>query len=128
MQVFSYLIPRILEDLGPEADLVVVPNMVIRGGELRGKSMRWDGVRRIEPVTERVRLSGTSTAASLHVAVFKADGTHVFSGYGGLDVLWLTNVGAAKVELIEDRLEDEGHLREGVCVAFYPYFGEGESC
>ena len=124
------LIPQIAEDLAPNADLIVMPNMAIRVGARKGMSLRWDGVRRVEPVTERVEWSeeSTSSAASLHVAIFEADGTYVFSGYGGLDVLWLINVRSSSAELIEARLEDEAHLREGVCVAFYPYFGAGQSC
>jgi hypothetical protein len=122
------LISEIADKLAPKDDLVVVPDMVIRSGELNSKSLRWDGVRRVAPATERSKWSGTSSAASLHVAIFKADGTHLFSGYGGLDVLWIANIRARRMELIDDRLEDEANLREGVCVAFYPYFGDGESC
>jgi hypothetical protein len=122
------LISGIAEDLEPEADLVAVPNMVIRDGELSSRSLRWDGVRRRVPITQPVKFSGTMTAASLHVAIFTADGRQVFSGYGGLDVLWRSNIRAVRSELIENRLEDEANLREGVCVGFHPYFGEGSSC
>lgn len=123
------LISGIAERLESNADLVVVPTMVLRRGELRGKSMRWDGVRRSVETTQAMgKWSGTGSGASLHVAVFKADGTPVFSGYGGLDALWRANIRAAKMELIEDRLENERNLREGVCIAFYPYFGKDLSC
>jgi len=125
----SDIVPGIVEILKSTADLVVLQNMTVRSGEAIGHSLRWDGVSRKIPSTQRMgSWSGTFEAASLHLEVFKADGTKVFAGYGGLDLLWGANIRASRMVLMDDRLEDEANLREGVCVAFYPYFGEGRVC
>ena len=125
----SGLIPGIIENLISSADLVVVPNMVLRDGEGIGGSVRWDGVRRRVPSTRGgATLSGTFQAASLRLEIFKASGANVFGGYGGLDVLWSINYRNSRMELMNDRMEDEANLREGVCVAFYPYFGADKTC
>jgi len=124
----SDIVPGVVEILKSTVDLVVVPNMTVRNGEGIGSSLRWDGVSRKIPSTQRMRWEGSFSAASLHLEIFKADGTKVFAGYGGLDLLWGANIRASRMVLMDDRLEDEANLREGVCVAFYPYFGEGKVC
>ena len=125
---YADTIPYILSTVGSDASLVIVSNMMMRTAEWRGRSLRWDGVRRKGLGTINLRMSGGTTAASLHVAVYTRDGSRVFSGYGGLDLLWGINQHQEKMELISDRLENPEHLEEGICVAFYPYFGEEQSC
>jgi hypothetical protein len=126
---YSHIVPRLLENLESDADLVVLSNMVIRTGESTGgRSVYWDGVKRRIPMTGRARMTGQESVASVYVAVFKSDGTRVFSGYGGLDVLFAPNIREEKYELIPDRLQDARHISEGICVAFYPYFGAEEVC
>ena len=124
---YADLVPHIVEHLEAEADLLIVPNMVLRPAAWQSNQLRWDGVWRRTPGVGAGRMSGTSTAASLHVAIYTPDGTRVFAGYGGLDVLWGINVGQRKMELIPDRMENANHLRQGVCIAFHPYFGD-EPC
>ena len=121
---YADLVPSILEELDSSADLVIVPNMVMRSAVWGTKTLRWDGVRRRVPGTGAMEMSGTGSAASLHVAIFAADGTRVFAGYGGLDVIWEINRAEEKMDLIPDRLEDIDNLREGVCIAFHPFFGD----
>lgn len=127
---FGDLVPLLVGNLGVEADLVIVPNMALRVGESSGRSVKWDGVRRTDPgVGVQSRITGSRrSGASLFVAIYEPDGTRVFSGYGGLDVVFQANRREARFDLIEDRLEDLDNIREGVCVAFHPYFGEDESC
>ena len=124
---YADLVPHIVEQLAAEADLVIVPNMVLSAASFQGNVLRWDGVRRRNPGVGALRMSGNSNAASLHVAIYEADGTRVFAGYGGLDVIWGIDIGKRKMELIPDRLENTNNLRQGVCVAFHPYFGD-EPC
>lgn len=126
---FGRIVPFLAAELGGEPDLVVVPNMMMRMAELGGSStVRWDDVRRRMRGARGVSLSGTNPAASLWVAVYDDEGERLFSGFGGLDLLFDIDPQRGRSELIEDRLEDTEHLAEGVCVAFHPFFGEGESC
>jgi hypothetical protein len=127
---FARVLPHLLSELGAEVDLVVVPNMVLRSAEATGgRSARWDGVQRRKPgVGPRWRFTGTEPAASLWVVIYASDGTRLFSGFGGLDLLFAVDIREEKMVLMEDRLEDVEHLREGVCVALHPFFGEDASC
>ena len=126
---FADLIPHLLRDLDREVDLVVVPNMVIRTGELLGYgTVKWDGVKRRKPGTRSLDWTGTDTAASLWVLIYDEQGTRLFSGYGGLDLLFEINLQKRRQELIDDRLEDLDNLAQGVCIAFHPFFGTEQSC
>jgi hypothetical protein len=126
---FSDAIPHLLSELGVEADLVIVPNMVIRTGKANGRRVRWDGVSRQKPgMANLAGLEGSEPVSSLWVLIYAGDGARLFSGYGGLDVLFELNVSAEKQELIEDRLEHTGHLEEGVCISLHPFFGADEFC
>lgn len=123
------LVPRILEKLDSRADLVVDANVVLRTGEWNGgRALIWDGVRRRDRTAGQISWSGTTQAASLEVAVHSADGTRVFSGYGGLDLVYQFNLQEKIMEVRPILLQDEQHLAEGICVAFYPYFGVESSC
>jgi hypothetical protein len=73
-------------------------------------------------------MTGTESVASILVTVYLRDGTAAFAGYGGLDLLFAPNIREEKFELIPDRLQSIKHIREGICVAFYPYFGRDEIC
>lgn len=86
-------------------DLLVVPSLVMRPARVSGLHASWDGVQRPVPnaATALRRgigdltgpnadllaggLTGKVAAASLHVVVLRADGTRVYDGLGGLDVL-----------------------------------------
>lgn len=125
---YSDLVPHLVESLAPTVDLVIVPNMVLRVSQSKGgRSDHWDGVRRRIPGTSNMRMTGTGSSASLFVVIYDARGERMFSGYGGLDVLFAVNARKEKMELIPDRLENPRHIREGVCVAFHPFF-DNESC
>jgi hypothetical protein len=126
---YSTIVPGLLASLGSDADLLILSNMVIRIGESeKGRTTSWDGVKRRIAVPARWRMSGTESVASIFIAVYQKNGTRVFSGYGGLDLLFAPNIRESRYELIPDRLQDVQHIREGVCVAFYPYFGRDEAC
>jgi hypothetical protein len=66
--------------------------------------------------------------ASIFVVVYGSDGTRVFSGYGDLDTIFEVSMSQRKYVLREDRLTREKYLQEGICVAFYPFYGEEERC
>jgi hypothetical protein len=126
---YSSIIPGLLANLGSDADLLIIANMVIRTGESSGgRTVHWDGVNRRIRVPARWRMTGTESVASIFVTVYHRDGKRVFSGYGGLDLLFAPNIREERFELIPDRLQNLQHIREGVCVAFYPYFGRDENC
>jgi hypothetical protein len=126
---YSSIVPELLANLESNADLLILANMVIRIGESTGgRTSQWDGVRRRLDVPARMRMTGTESVASIFVSVYHRDGKQVFSGYGGLDLLFAPNIREVKYELIPDRLQNLKHIREGVCVAFYPYFGRDEIC
>lgn len=122
-------IPEILARLEESPDLVVVSNIVLRTGEWTGtRTFVWDGVRRRDSTGGNIEWSGTGTAASVQVIVYSNDGARLFSGFGGLDLVFQPNMSKAVMEIRESLLEDERNLQEGVCVAFYPWFGLEEIC
>ena len=126
---YASIVPGLLANLGSNADLLILANMVIRTGRSDGgRTTSWDGVKRRLSVPARMRMTGTESVASLFVSVYQRDGEQVFSGYGGLDLLFAPNIREERYELIPDRLQNVNHIREGVCVAFYPYFGSDETC
>lgn len=104
-----------------EFDVLVLPDLAIRPAKLASRSVRWDGVRRRAPGPPTYVWEGSTTAASLHVRVVGSDGTQLFEGIGGLDVLFEPNIREERMVLIEGLLSDPEHLREGVRVAFHPY-------
>ncbi len=126
---YSSIVPGLLANLQSDADLLIVSDMVIRTGRSEGgRTTAWDGVKRRIAMPARGRMTGTESVASVFVRIYEKNGTQAFSGYGGLDLLFAPNIREAKYELIPDRLQDIQHIREGVCVAFYPYFGTEEKC
>lgn len=126
---FSDIVPEILERLELRSDRVISTNLLMRTGEWNGGStMVWDGVRRRDRTAGTLAMTGTGTAASLQVAVYASDGTRVFSGVGGLDHVFQFNLQKKIMEIREDLLQDQRNLAEGVCIAFYPYFGNDEYC
>jgi hypothetical protein len=126
---YSSIVPGLLAKLKSNADILILANMVIRSGESKGgRTIRWDGVRRRIDVGARTSMTGTESVASIFVSVYERNGKHVFSGYGGLDLLFAPNLREVKYELIPDRLQNIDHIREGICIAFHPYFGREEVC
>ena len=126
---YSSIVPGLLDNLESDADILILANLVIRSGESKGgRTTRWDGVKRRIAVGARTRMTGNESVASIFVVVYQRNGTRVFSGYGGLDLLFAPNIRELKYELIPDRLQNLEHIREGICVAFYPYFGREETC
>lgn len=126
---FSDIVPELLERLELKSDRVISTNLVMRAGEWNGGStMVWDGVRRRDRTAGTLAMTGTGTAASLQVSVYSSDGARVFSGVGGLDHVFQFNLQKKIMEIREDLLQDQRNLDEGVCIAFYPYFGADEYC
>jgi len=126
---FTDVIPHLLVALESNADIIVAPNMVLRTGKYGGaKSIRWDGVRRNERGTRGGNMTGTLPVASLFVVLYDTEGIRIFSGYGGLDLLFQLNMGKRRYDLREDRLQNADHLAEGVCISLHPFFGHAEDC
>lgn len=126
---FEDVIPAILDELEQAPDLVIAPNVVMRAAEYQGtRTIVWDGVRRRESVVDLNMTGSGLPAASIQVAVHTRDGARVFSGFGGLEPVFRIDRALAKYVLREDLFQDERNLQEGVCVAFYPYFGMQKTC
>jgi hypothetical protein len=74
-------------------DAVIVPSLTLREAPIAGRSASWDAVERPLEIEGRERLpadlplEGMAPAASLHVAVFDAQGKKLHDGIGGLDLL-----------------------------------------
>lgn len=124
-------LPELMTALEVEADLIVVPAVVMRSGTYSaGRVVRWDGVKRRERGTANVRMDdgGGLPTASMLTIIHGADGRQLFMGYGGLDLIFELNVPKRRYDLREDRLSDEENLAEGVCVSFHPFFGTDVDC
>ncbi|MFO0690128.1 MAG: hypothetical protein U0900_15630 [Myxococcota bacterium] len=121
-------IPELIDRVGKEPDVVIVPELVVRDAVHQGKrQIVWDGVKR----RDTVDLMGSyrSPSVSMHVEVLTRDGKELFSGFGGIEQLFRVDLSVrGKMVQREDLYEDEDNIREGICVALYPWFGLEESC
>jgi len=127
---YTDVVPVFLDGLGAKSDFVILADVVMRDATYQGTRMIvWDGVRRREKVTG-VDMSGYGDvpAASLAVWIYLADGTLVFSGIGGLETIYRVDRESEDFVQREDLFQDERNLREGICIAFYPWFGREEFC
>ncbi len=126
---FGDLVPEILAKLEKSPDLLIATDLVMRSAVYQGtRTIAWDGVRRRETVTD-VHMTGSDLpAASVRAAVYSMDGTKVFAGFGGLEPVFRIDRANVKYVQRENLFEDERNLREGICIAFYPYFGVEEFC
>jgi len=120
-------------------DLLVVPSLVLRPAELSGWNAHWDGVQRVVPNAALLALSGRFSApaaavqvaglrgkvaaVSLHIVTLGPDGTQLWEGLGGLDVLQEARRdddtdGVLRFALRAEPFADPDALREGVVHAF----------
>jgi hypothetical protein len=132
-----------------EFDSIVFPTIVMHPARLSARSASWDGVHRVVEVPgqfsesidtyregkiwlDRRGASGELAAASLHVAVFTANGERRYEGLGGLVLLQeLVAVPDAKPQTSElgavmrkDPFAAPDQLREGIEAAFRASFDE----
>ena len=108
-------------------DGLVLPRLLLRSVSFRGDEVRFDGVaRRLRLVnvprrTMPSHLSGETTALSLGVEIFAADGRQLLSGRGGLDLALELDLASDRSELRANALSDRAALREGIGVALAAY-------
>lgn len=121
-------IPELIDRIGKEPDLVIAPELVVRDAVHQGKrQIVWDGVKRRDTV--ELRGNYRSPSVSMHVEVLARDGKELFSGFGGIEQLFRVDLSArGKMVQREDLYEHEDNIREGICVALYPWFGLEETC
>jgi hypothetical protein len=101
----------------------------MRTAEYKGtRTIFWDGVTRRENVHDSTMSGRGLPAASLYVSVYTKDGDQVYSGYGGIEQIFRLDKTGRKYEEREDLFEDPRNIKEGVCIAFYPWFGMQEFC
>jgi hypothetical protein len=129
-----------------EFDAVVAPSVLIQQSSVDGTRASWDGVtREIEVHREfrslhrsRFRAGKKARSASLHVAVFDANGGLIHVGQGGLDLLVRLSVNgyrsshlaAREFQYFEPRPEvfnDPDLLREGIAKALDPFLSQKPS-
>jgi hypothetical protein len=127
---YKDIVPDLLKKLGSDADFIVLADVVIRTALYTGtRTIAWDGVRRRDKAVDLdFSQYGDIDAASLGVWIFRADGANVFTGFGGLENIYRVDRAAEEFVVREDLFEDERNLREGICIAFYPWFGLEEFC
>jgi len=121
-------------------DLMVIPSLVLRPGQLHGRYASWDGVQRSVPQSDGMLsseygevarsaaaavlgLRGKVAGVSLHVSILRSDGSHVYEGLGGLDLLQEIQRDAQwdgkwSFRTRAEPFSEPNHLREGVERAF----------
>jgi hypothetical protein len=150
--VFSRLLAR-----EAEFDLLVLPSLVFREAEVQGRFAQWDGVRRRirfrassaapvgraqpfpDPFNSTDRSApgplnpewrGRITGLSVHALLITPQGSAVYQGLGGLDLVHdaIRSSGGSGVEsslrLQHRLLEDSEHVREGISLALRSYLAE----
>jgi len=108
-----------------DADLVVMPSVVIRDAKVRGRNFAWDGVSRpyldgeLAPGYLGVGLKGDRVVSSARIVAFDREGTRVFEGYGGLEpMVWLELDGDRyRYGLRQDLFRDAAVVERGVGIA-----------
>jgi hypothetical protein len=119
-----------------EFDALVMPSLVMLQRRMDASNVSWDGVSRrlklmkdtaAEKGMELTPLSGPMWVTSLHVLVFARDGTRVFEGRGGLDLLHAVDLvkrGTRYGYMFQPNrslFQEQSVLRESVVLAFKPY-------
>ena len=122
-----------------EVDLVALPTIVVREGNLVGLELQWDGVTLPVPregtadVHFVYSMAGKAPALSLRTALYRPDGMLFFERYCGLEPLEKLVISGSDGVAVragrtsvasrprDDVLEDAARIREAVVMAFSPY-------
>lgn len=126
-----------------EFDAMVAPSLYVREAPIANRSASWDGVEREIDFEARgieargfvsIPLEGAAPAASLHVAVFDANGDKILDAKGGLELLARVRVTKDDAsgqptfvfEPRSDLFQNREHVREGIGLAFAPLLAPPE--
>ncbi len=118
-------------------DALIAPSLYVREARISNRFARWDGVKRAVEFEGgglaswslvATPLEGAAPAASLHVAVFDANGDKLHEAQGGLELLVRVEVmpqeGAGQPNFQfatrTDLFANREHVREGIGLAFSP--------
>lgn len=121
-----------------EFNALIVPSLFVREAPISSRTARWDGVEREVEVEVRgidaralaaTPFEANAPAASLHIAVFDAQGEMLHAGLGGLEILVgvrivgsnLSGTPMFQFARRADPLENRDHIREAVIAAFAPF-------
>ncbi len=131
-----------------EFDTMIAPTLLVREARITRRSARWDGVEheielevhglQARSLAANAPLEGAAPAASIHVAVFGAQGDKLHEAQGGLDLLVRVRVavenpsGLAGAVAVAPELNfqfvtridlfaNRAHVREGLNAAFVPF-------
>jgi hypothetical protein len=118
-------------------DAVIAPSLYLREARIDGRSASWDAVERpleiegAERLPADLPLEGAAPAASLHVAVFDAQGNKLQEAIGGLELLVRVRVtrkrnaspGALSVRYTprSDLFATRDQMLEGIALALAPF-------
>lgn len=135
-----------------EFDAMIAPSLFVRKALISERSARWDGITRdlefegggleawrldaarregidTEPEGLDMRLEGVAPAASLHVAVFDAQGEKLHEALGGLELLVRVRVvgnssaggPSFRFTTRTSLFENRKYVQEGIAAAFDPF-------
>lgn len=116
-------------------DALLLPWLALRHAKVKGRTVSWDGVTRtmrvIGDTSTRTHFlledfAADAAAPSLQVAVFSSDGTKLFDGVGGLDVVHAMVIAGDPPKIGEQilpasqMLADHSLVNEGIALALAP--------
>lgn len=113
-----------------EHAVTLVPSFELKTATLKGRAATWDGVRRKHisdlPGTDTTSWSGHTRGLSMKIMAFSADGTSLFTSYGGLVLPFQAALkdGDARMEIRENLFEEKENIAAGVRSALLPLLGE----
>jgi len=120
-------------------DALVMPSLVYRKARIYPgtNAAVWDGVKRPLSISSEhdsslsmdytYGIQGEIDGVSLHVLVYDANGSRIFEGYGGIDLVHHFDMEGAydaklgRMVMRRDPLSDEAAIRRGIMTAFDPY-------
>jgi len=117
-------------------DLVAMPTVLIREGQVSGFTLRWDGVVRDFPADDGLgrlvgaSMRGKSAGTSLRMLLFTPRGEQFFESYTGLEPIHRIKVMSAqtyRTELRSDLFQDPAIIADSVQMAFRPYLQPGDA-
>jgi hypothetical protein len=106
------------------AQLILVPQLVLRSAQLSGTKAEWDGRQALIATRglmyENSISRGSTLALSVHLLALTGTGAVAFRSYGGITLPYKINVLKERMELRNDLYESEQDVSEGARIALEP--------
>jgi hypothetical protein len=109
------------------AELVLIPEVVLRTGDVAGDHVEWDGVARelefLQKPEQSYRLPPRAKGASLRVAAYTRNGAEVYLQFGGISLPYRARY-RDKQLVLEPKVPPytSKEMAEGVNTALLPFF------